>query len=196
MFSQNAAGAALMYSKKLLLRANRFVANRSHRAYGLLLQSIDDTRIEGNTIEGNTVGLFIQNGNNDIVRGNRLAQNYIGLSVSDSTADSVFFENTFAGNVHPLETSGANDSNRWASGGRGNRWDVAVSLDLNGDGIADLPHREPDLFGPWRRTFPAIGLLSASPGERLLRLIYSRVALPGIPAITDPRPLAAATPPP
>jgi nitrous oxidase accessory protein len=196
VFSQNAAGAALMYSKKLLLRANRFVANRSHRAYGLLLQSIDDTRIEGNTIEGNTVGLFIQNGNNDIVRGNRLAQNYIGLSVSDSTAGSVFFENTFAGNVHPLETSGANDSNQWASGGRGNRWDVAVSLDLNGDGIADLPHREPDLFGPWRRTFPAIGLLSASPGERLLRLIHSRVALPGIPAITDPRPLAAVTPPP
>jgi nitrous oxidase accessory protein len=196
VFSDNAAGAALMYSKKLVLRANRFVANRSHRAYGLLLQSIDDTRVEENVIEGNTIGLFLQNGNNDIVRGNRVAQNYIGLSVSDSTAGSAFFENTFSGNIHPLETSGANDSNQWAMAGRGNRWDSAVSLDLDRDGIADLPHREPDLFGPWRRTFPAIGLLSASPGERLLRLIHSRVALPGIPAITDPRPLVAAISPP
>lgn len=192
VFSDNAAGAALMYSKKLVLRANRFIANRSHRAYGLLLQSIDDTRIEENTIEGNTIGLFMENGNNDTVRANRIAGNYVGLRVGDSTSDSRFFENTFAGNIHPLETSGTNAANLWTVAGRGNYWDDAMTLDLNRDGVADLPHREPDLFGAWRRTFPAIGLLSASPGERLLRLIHSRLALPGLPGITDPRPLAIA----
>ncbi len=192
VFTDNAAGAALMYSKKLVLRANRFVSNRSHRAYGLLLQSIDDTRIEENTIEGNTIGLFMENGNNDTIRANRIAENYVGLRVSDSTSDSRFFENTFTGNIHPLETSGTNAANLWAVAGRGNYWDDAMTLDLNRDGIADLPHREPDLFGTWRRTFPAIGLLSASPGERLLRLIHSRLALPGLPGITDPRPLATA----
>ncbi len=192
VFSDNAAGAALMYSKKLVLRANRFVSNRSHRAYGLLLQSIDDTRIEENTIEGNTIGLFMENGNNDTIRANRIAGNYVGLRVGDSTSDSRFFENTFTGNIHPLETSGTNAANLWAVAGRGNFWDDALTLDLNRDGVADLPHREPDLFGAWRRPFPAIGLLSASPGERLLRLIHSRLALPGLPGITDPRPLAIA----
>jgi nitrous oxidase accessory protein len=196
VFSDNAAGAALMYSKRLVLRANRFVANRSHRAYGLLLQSIDDTRIEDNTIEGNTVGLYLENGNNNTVCANRIVGNYVGLRVDDSTAGSRFFENDFAENVHPLETSGNNSANLWAVAGRGNHWDNAETLDLNRDGIADLPHREPDLFGPWRRTFPAIGLLSASPGERLLRLIHSRLALAGLPGITDPKPLvtAAVTP--
>jgi nitrous oxidase accessory protein len=160
----------------------------------LLLQSIDDTRIEGNTIEGNTVGLFIENGNNDTLRGNRIAGNYVGLRVSDSTADSRFYENTFANNIHPIETSGGNAANAWAVGGRGNHWDDANTLDLNRDGIADLPHREPDLFGAWRRTFPAIGLLSASPGERLLRMIHSRLALPGLPGVTDPKPLTHAAP--
>jgi len=189
VFYDNAAGAALMYSKNLVLRENCFVSNRSHRAYGLLLQSIDDTRIEANTIEGNTLGLFLENGNNNTVRGNRIAGNYVGLRISDSTADSRFFENTIAGNIHPIETTGANAANIWAVAGRGNYWDDASSLDLNRDGVADLPHREPDLFGVWRRTFPAIGLLSASPGERLLRLIHSRLIVPGIPGITDPRPL-------
>jgi nitrous oxidase accessory protein len=192
VFSENSAGAALMYSKKLVLRANRFVANRSHRAYGLLLQSVDDTRIEDNLIAGNTLGLFLENGNNNTVRGNRLVANYVGLRLDDSTAGSRFFENTFAGNIHPLETNGSDAANLWSVGGRGNYWAGALALDLNRDGVADLPHREPDLFGGLRRPFPAIGLLSASPGERLLRLIYSRLALPGLPGITDPKPLIVA----
>lgn len=188
-FTENAAGAALMYSRRLVLRGNHFAANRSHRAYGLLLQSVDDTRIEGNSIESNTLGLFMENGNNNTVRANRIAGNYVGLRVSDSTEHSAFTENTLTGNIHPIETSGANTANLWALAGRGNRWDGAVRLDLDRDGVADLPHHEPDLFGAWRRSFPAVGLLSASPGERLLRFIHSRLALPGLPGITDPKPL-------
>jgi nitrous oxidase accessory protein len=190
-FTDNAAGAALMSSQRIVLRGNRFLANRSHRAYGLLLQTVEHTHVEDNVIEGNTLGLYMENGNDNTVRGNRIVGNYIGLRVSDSTAGSVFFENTFAGNIHPLETSGANVANTWAARGHGNRWEGAVQLDLNRDGVADVPHREPDLFGSWRRTFPAIGLLSASPGERLLRFIHSRLALPDVPCITDPKPLTA-----
>jgi nitrous oxidase accessory protein len=188
-FSDNAAGAALMFSRHLVLRRNRFVGNRSQRAYGLLLQSIDDTRIEENTISGNTLGLFLENGNRNIVRGNRITANYVGLRTSDSMAETDFYENTFSGNIHPVETSGPNADNRWAVNGRGNHWEGAVAVDLNHDGIADLAHFEPDLFGSSRRVFPAIGLLSASPGERLLRWIASRLAVPGAAGITDPRPV-------
>ncbi len=190
VFSDNAAGAALMYSKHLLLRQNRFVGNRSQRAYGLLLQAIDDTRIEDNVISGNTLGLFMENGSRDTVRGNRITANYVGLHISDSTSDTLFFENTFAGNIHPVETDGVNTANLWAVGGRGNYWDGAMRLDLDHDGIADVPHFEPDLFGATRRAFPAIGLLSASPGERLLRWIESRLALPRLPGVKDPKPLS------
>lgn len=195
-FSENAAGAALMYSKKLVLRGNRFIANRSQRAYGLLLQAIDDTQIEANIIEGNTVGFYMENSNNNTVRANVITGNYVGLRVNDSTANTLFAGNTFSNNIHPLETGGDNHANQWTVDGRGNYWEGADRLDLNHDGIADLPHHEPDLFGSWRRTFPAIGLLSASPGERLLRLVHSRLALPGLPGITDPKPLTHAAPTP
>jgi nitrous oxidase accessory protein len=192
LFSENAAGSALMYSKGILLRGNRFVANRSHRAYGILFQSVDDTRVEENLIEGNTLGFYLENSNNVTVRGNEVVGNYIGMRVSDSTAGGRFSENSFRGNIHPVETSGANLANAWTVDGRGNHWEGALTLDLDRDGIADLPHREPDLFGGWRRSFPAIGLLSASPGEKLLRLIHSRIALTSLPGITDTRPLITA----
>jgi len=189
LFRDNAAGAALMFSKGLTLMRNRFVGNRSQRAYGLLLQSVDGTAITGNEIAGNTLGLFMEGGHGNRVLGNRVAGNHVGIRVSDSSDENVFAANRFDGNVHPVETSGANGSNRWALDGRGNEWDDESRLDLDGNGIADLPHRELDLFGELRRPFPAIGLLAGSPGERLLRFVYSRIAIPGIPGVVDPAPL-------
>src|SRR5690606_30178051 len=96
---------------------------------------------------------------------------------------------TFLSNIHPVESGRGASTNTWSVDGRGNHWEGALALDLDRDGIADTPHREPDLFGGWRRSFPAVGLLSASPGERLLRFIHSRLPLPGVPGINDPHPL-------
>jgi nitrous oxidase accessory protein len=188
-FTDNAAGAALMYSKGLVLRANRFAGNRSHRAYGILFQSVDNTTVEDNVIEGNTLGFYLENSNHITARANRIAFNYVGLRLSDSTADSRFFSNVFHGNLHPVETTGQNTANTWSVAGRGNYWNNALALDLDRDGVADLPHREPDLFGAWRRGFPAVGLLSASPGERLLRFIHSRIVVARMPGVIDPHPI-------
>jgi nitrous oxidase accessory protein len=188
-FSDNAAGAALMSSNRLRLTANHFVSNRSHRAYGLLLQTVGDSVIAGNEIAGNTVGLFIENGRGNRVVDNRIAANHVGIHVSDSTDANTFAGNRFAGNIHPVETTGGNGANRWSEHGRGNAWEGAAQLDLDGNGIADLPHHELDLFGDLRRTFPAIGLLAGSPGERLLRVVHGRLALPGASGITDPAPI-------
>lgn len=189
-FVDNAAGAALMFSKRITLRGNRFLANRSQRAYGLLMHTVDGTTVADNLIEGNTVGLFLESNNGNRIEGNRVVGNYIGLRISDSSDANEFTANRFERNIHPVETTGGNESNRWALAGRGNYWDGELGLDLNRDGIADLPHREVDVFGPWRRAFPAIGLLSGSPGERLVRFLYSRVPVRGLSGVTDPAPLA------
>lgn len=190
-FRDSAAGAALMYSKHLELRENRFLANRSQRAYGLLLQSVDHTVIAGNRIEGNTLGLYLENANANRIADNLVAANYVGVRVSDSSAANVFSGNRFVQNLHPVETSGVNAANAWADSGRGNHWEGALALDLDRDGVADLPHHEVDLFGRLRRDFPAIGLLSASPGERLLRFIHGRIGGRGRARVSDPAPLVS-----
>lgn len=191
-FRDNAAGAALMFSKGLVLARNAFEANRSHRAYGMLWQSVDNSEARGNRFVGNTVGLFIEGGHGNRVLDNRVAGNHVGIRISASSDGGTFAGNAFVGNLHTVETSGDHRSNTWALDGRGNYWDGAMRFDLDGDGVGDLPHHELDLFGRLRRPFPAVALLSGSPAERLLRFVHARLRLPGLTGVTDPAPLIEA----
>lgn len=189
-FAENAAGAAIMFSKGLTVRGNRFLNNRGHRAYGLIVQSCDDSAFEYNEITENAVGLSFNQCNSNRIAANRVTQNYIGLRVGSNSDDNIFTENIFARNIHPVETGGSDVSGaRWMLNGIGNFWDDAVTLDLDRDGINDLPHRELDLLGVLRRDFPSVGFLSASPALKLLRFANERAVLPGVNTIQDRAPL-------
>jgi nitrous oxidase accessory protein len=194
IFSDNAAGAALMFSKRLAVRGNRFVSNRGFRAYGLIFQSMDDCRLESNVIESNAVGLSFNQCNRNRMIGNRVAQNYVGLRFGSNSDENDFSANSFARNLHPVEVAGENGTNRWSLAGVGNHWDGAVAFDLDRDGINDLPHRELDVFGVLRRDFPVVAFLSESPALKLLRFAHQRAALPGFTSIEDRSPLAATHP--
>jgi nitrous oxidase accessory protein len=182
-----------MSSRDIVLRRNRFLANRSHRSYGVLLQTIDATTLQANLISGNTVGVFFESGHGNRVIDNTITGNHVGIHASDSSDGNAFAGNRFEGNLHTVETTGGNLTSTWTIDGRGNYWDGAVAIDVDRNGIADLPHRELDLFGPLRRELPAVGLLAGSPGERLLRFVHARIALPGLPGVTDTAPLTQAT---
>jgi nitrous oxidase accessory protein len=189
-FSENAAGAAVMFSHDILIRGNRFVDNRGARAYGILFQSDDRVRFENNVVRNNAVGLSFQQAIAFVVRSNDVSNNYIGLRFYGNSGDNSFSENRLAQNLHPIDAAGAGYDNRWAVNGVGNFWSGAQSVDLNSDGINDLPHRELDLFGKLRQNLPAIALLSESPAVALLRFANERAAIPGVDSITDPAPLA------
>jgi nitrous oxidase accessory protein len=188
-FADSAAGAAIMYSKNLVIRGNRFNANRGFRAYGMLLNSVDATRIEENFLTNNTVGIYIENNNNNVISGNHIENNYIGVRMTASSNDNVFTRNRFAGNMHSAELAGQNESNHWSLDGVGNYWGDSAPVDLDGDSIGDLPHREVDLLGPLRRDLPMVGLLSGGPGLELLQFARRHGILPDVDAIEDPSPL-------
>jgi nitrous oxidase accessory protein len=189
-FSENAAGAAIMFSRDMVVRGNRFVNNRGYRAYGLIFQSSDRSRLQENEITGNAVGLSFNQCNQNEIVGNRVTRNYIGLRFGSNSDANRFTENVFARNLHSIET-GASDvsGSLWAVNGVGNFWDTELQLDLDRDGVIDIPHREMDLFGILRRDFPAIALLSDSPAVKLLRFANERAVIPGMSAIEDPAPL-------
>jgi nitrous oxidase accessory protein len=185
-FTENAAGAAIMFSKELVVRGNRFLSNRGHRAYGLIFQSSDRSTLEGNEIRENAVGLSFNQCNANRIVANRVSNNYIGLRVGSNSDDNQFTENVFAHNLHPVETGGSDVSGtRWSVDGVGNFWSDSLELDLDRDGINDLPHRELDLLSVLRRDFPAISFLSDSPALKLLRFAHERAALPGANTIED-----------
>ena len=185
-FTENAAGAAIMFSKELVVRGNRFFSNRGHRAYGLIFQSSDRSSLEGNDISENAVGLSFNQCNANTISANRVTNNYIGLRVGSNSDDNRFTENIFAHNLHPVETGGSDVSGAlWSVKGIGNFWSDAFELDLDRDGINDLPHRELDLLSVLRRDFPAIAFLSDSPALKLLRFAHGRAALPNANTIED-----------
>jgi nitrous oxidase accessory protein len=191
-FTENAAGAAIMFSKDMVMHGNRFVNNRGYRAYGLIFQSSDRSRLEQNEISENAVGLSFNQCNQNEIVGNRVTRNYIGLRFGSNSDANRFTENIFAGNLHPIET-GASDvsGSLWAVNGIGNSWDTELELDLDRDGIIDLPHRELDLFGILRRDFPVVAFLSESPELKLLRFANERAVIPGMSSIEDPAPLTS-----
>lgn len=190
-FTDNAAGAAIMYSKNLTIRGNHFDSNHGFRAYGMLLNSVDNTQIEDNWLNHNTVGIYLENNNHNRLVGNRIEGNYIGLRMTASSNDNVFSRNRLIGNMHSAEMAGQNASNHWSLDGVGNYWSDADPVDINGDGMGDLPYREADMIGDMRRDAPMVGLLSDSPGLNLLKFVHRHVALPGFDAIEDPAPLTS-----
>jgi len=191
-FTENAAGAAIMFSKELVVRGNRFINNRGHRAYGLIFQSSDRSKLEQNEITSNAVGLSFNQCNDNEITGNRVTQNYIGLRFGSNSGGNRFTENVFTRNLHPIETGGSDVSgNKWAVKGVGNFWESDLGVDLDHDGINDLPHRELDSFGILRRDFPVVAFLSGSPALRLLRFANERAVIAGMSAIEDPSPLTS-----
>ena len=191
-FSENAAGAAIMFSKDLVVRGNRFINNRGHRAYGLIFQSSDRSRLEQNEITRKRRRAFVQPMQRKRDRRQSRHAKLHRPAVRLELDGNRFTENIFARNLHPVETGGSDVSgNRWAVNGVGNFWDGGFELDLDRDGINDLPHRELDLFGVLRRDFPAVAFLSDSPALKLLRFANERAAIAGISSIEDPAPLTS-----
>ena len=114
VFAQNAAGAAVMFSRDIVIRGNQFIDNRGSRAYGILFQSDEQVRVENNVIRNNAVGLSFQQAIGFVVRGNDVSNNYIGLRFYGNSDDNIFTENRFTQNLHPVDADGAGTNNHWA----------------------------------------------------------------------------------
>ncbi len=189
-FTENVAGAALMFSKEVVVRDNDFVDNRGSRAYGLLLHNVDSSTIENNRMKRNRVGYYMQNSHANTARRNHFVLNYIGLRLTSSSTSNLFSYNEIGRNLHNISLAGRDNSNEWAENGVGNRWLDSPTLDLDGDGVSALPHREVDVFGGTREDFPFVAFLSESPGIKALRFALQRSPVPDTHFITDSRPLA------
>lgn len=141
-FEDNGAGVAVMYSKEIAMRRNRFLANRGASAYGLLLKEINDGEIIGNAFLDNTTGIMIDGCNRIDVRDNELRLNGWALRLFSNAIDCDFRGNTFAGNTFDVSTNGSLVPNTM----NGNYWDRYSGYDLDRDGFGDVPHRPLGFF--------------------------------------------------
>jgi nitrous oxidase accessory protein len=141
-FHRNGAGVAVMYTRDVLMVDNRFEDNQGQAAFGLLLKDIRDSRVEGNVIAGNTVGLHLEGTDRVMVTGNRIERNGWAVRLMANSDDNQFTGNRFIGNSFDVTTNGR----RHTSGFEGNFWDGYRGYDLDGDGTGDVPFRPVRLF--------------------------------------------------
>jgi nitrous oxidase accessory protein len=143
VFTRNGAGVAVMYSRHVAMIGNRFENNWGPAAYGLLLKEIKDSRIDGNVLLRNTVGLFAEGVDRSEIVGNQFLRNGWAVRLMADATDNVVRRNRFEGNTFDLATNSRASSPSTFSE---NFWDGYEGYDLDRDGFGDVPFRPVRLF--------------------------------------------------
>jgi nitrous oxidase accessory protein len=154
VFENGAAGAAIMYSERIVFRRNQFLRNRGFASVGLLLQQCDDVLAESNLIADNARGIFLEGTYRNVFRGNIVAKSDVAIVMFDSAKGTRFEGNSFVGNMTPLTLVGK----RVDAVVSGNYWSGHAQPDLDGDGRSDRPYRLTSVFDHMRGNLTAADL--------------------------------------
>jgi nitrous oxidase accessory protein len=164
LFENGAAGTALMYSKRIVFRRNRFLHNRGFASVGLLLKACDDLTAESNLIADNARGIFLEGSYRNTFRGNVVAESDAAIVLYDSCSGNRFEANSFIENLTPLILVGRRTDTSFD----GNYWSGNDEPDLDGDGFSDRPYRLSSLFDHFRGNLAAADLFTQGFGAKAL----------------------------
>jgi nitrous oxidase accessory protein len=186
VFEQSAAGAALMYSRRLEFRRNQFLHNRGFASVGLLLKACDDVVAEDNLIADNARGIFLEGSYRNTIRRNRVAGSDVAVVLYDSSHDNRIEDNAFVGNLSPLLLVGRRTDTIVDR----NYWSDADEPDLDGDGFNDRPHRLANVFDHLRGNLVAADLVAQGLGARVLAAAERSFPVLAPIQVVDPHPRA------
>jgi nitrous oxidase accessory protein len=164
LFERSAAGAVLMFSKRIQFRRNRFLHNRGFASVGLLFKDLDDSVAEDNLIADNARGIFLEGSRRNVFRRNVIAESDVAVVLYGSSAENRFEGNAFLGNLTPLTLFARRTDTLFD----GNYWSGNDAPDLDGDGRSDLPYVLTSLFDHFRGNLTAADLLAQSPAAAAL----------------------------
>lgn len=141
-FTDNAAGAVIMFSRGLVVTDNVFAWNAGSRSYGLVLQSASDATVRGNVLVGNGIGVFFDNAIRVAFEDNVVSGNWLGLRLYPNSERTRLTGNAILDNTFDAAGGGTAANYELCREGRGNYWGAAAArgYDLDGDGRLDRPH--------------------------------------------------------
>lgn len=195
LFDYNVAGSALMYSENVEFKRNIFAHCRGFRAYGILLQSVDNCTAENNLILDNTKGIFLDDANNCRFVSNDIVQNDMALQINASCENNSFVGNNFISNLaNCMMDASIIEDIFWAENDRGNYWSDYDGYDLDNNGIGDIPHNLQNVFEYIESDNPAIRFYLYSPASQLLAAAEKRLPILRRANVEDPYPLFEISP--
>lgn len=164
----NVTGAMIMGVRDVQVTDNSFAKQSQNvNSQGILLFDVQHSAIERNLVEGNRVGIYIELSKDNRVIENSVIRNFIGIQFKQAEANTIE-ANDFVANVIEAE---ATDSR--ANEMKGNYWDSAQSLDMDNDGISDIPYAINPFYQKLVAKTPAFQLFFQSPGMTFLSEMYT-----------------------
>lgn len=189
----NVTGAMIMGVRDVHVAGNIFAKqSRNVNSQGILLFDVQNSVIERNLVEGNRVGLYIELSKDNQVIGNSIIRNFIGIQFKQAEGNQIQ-SNDFVANVIEAEATDSRENEL-----SGNYWDSAQGLDMNADGVSEIPYRINPFYQELIAKTPAFQLFFQSPGMTFLSGMYTeqeeRWAKDGAPQMKLNTALAAAAP--
>lgn len=182
-FDGNEIGANFMYARGLVVTGNTFLANHGPTGYGIGLEDVDSSRISGNRIIRNHVGVNTVDSPTDpaqpdSISANLFAHNGSGLSVQSNPHALRIIGNGFLDNLEDVEVSGGGTAGGivWNAAGAGNYWSTYAGYDRNGDGIGDIPYAPRAAFESLTDAHPELQMFRYSPAAEAVE--FAARALP------------------
>jgi len=179
----NRGGIALMQVRKLVVRANKAWGNSDH---GIMLRSIQDSVIEGNTVAGNGRGFFIYDAEYNALNDNLVIGNRVGVHLWAGSINNTVERNDFIHNREQIRYVASRDE-PWGIR-EGNYWSNYAGLDSDGDGVGDAPYEANDVMDRLTWQHPLLKLLLGSPAVHTLHLIAMQFPLLRAPSVVDRHP--------
>jgi nitrous oxidase accessory protein len=173
-FRNNGSGVAVMFSRNMIMRNNKFELNWGDAAYGLLLKEISGSSIENNAFSGNTSGIVLEGASRIRVFRNVFSNNGSAMRIQASCMDVEVTKNNFFSNTFDVSTNGSLVLNTFNE----NYWDKYEGYDLDRDGRGDVPWHPVSLYSMIMEKNPSAVILFRSLMSMLLD--KAEKAVPGI----------------
>lgn len=163
--TKNVTGLMIMDAKNFTITGNTITENLDYRGHGILIFDSDKIELTNNRVTFNNTGVSLQDARDCKIEQNVFAGNYVGLDLKDKNERNTMINNNFIGNI--VQTKIFTYVEPMDLNGRGNYWDDYSGMDLNGDGIGEIPYESGKLFDKLVEENPTLQFFFESPTIKL-----------------------------
>jgi nitrous oxidase accessory protein len=188
----NVVGVFVMYSSRLHVENNVLAGAHGAAGVGIGFKESDGVVVTGNSIVGNTSGIYLDRTPRDprervTFSGNLVAVNDLALRVHGAAKGIGFSDNSFKHNGDLVEVDGGNDATTIDF--VGNYYSDYAGYDLDGDGFGDVAFNHGRLSTAVVQDNPSVRFLHGTVALQLVDVIAKAFPLlEKRPLLVDPQP--------
>lgn len=169
VYLHNVTGLMIMMTEHLQASKNKLANHQNLNGYGMLLYDVEHMSLQNNTIVNNRVGIALQKSEIILIKHNDFQMNQTAIEGTKLDSETLVTANQFTGNI--LTARSDRDGFRLES----NYYDNYFGVDVEGDGIGDIPYVAFSSFGQWMVRQPVYQYFIESPSVTLLTTLDTQI---------------------